>query len=124
MVRDEEGEAEEWEEIKKEAACVESGRGEGVGEVGVESAVEARPGAEESTSEGFGEVRGDALHSIAIGRGEEGDLLEKGVGLIHISGGDMGGAVEKEVDEEETSLVGFEITEPWSVGSAQRSRRY
>lgn len=123
MVRDEEGEAEEGEEVQKEAAGVKSGPGRGVREVGVEGAVEARPGAEEAMSEGFGEVRGDALHSITIRRGEEGNLFEKGVGLVDISSGDMGGAVEKEVDEEETSLVGFEITEPWSVGGAQGSWR-
>lgn len=122
MVGNEEGETEEREEVKEEAAGVECGSERGIREVWVEGAVEARPGAEETTSEGFGEVRGDALHSIAVGGGEEGDLLEKSVGLVDIPGGNMGGAVEKEVDEEKTSLIGFEITEPWSVGGAKRGR--
>lgn len=64
------------------------------------------------------------MHGVAIGGGKERDLFEKGVGLGEIAGGDVGGAVEEEVDEEETSVVGFEVLEEWGVGGGHGRRRF
>lgn len=49
-------------------------------------------------------------------------MFEKGVGLVEVAGGDVGRAIEEEVDEEEAALVGLELAQPGGARGAERGR--
>lgn len=74
--------------------------------------VKTRPGPENSVGEGLREIGSDALHGVAFGRREVGDLIECDVGVVEGAGGDVIGAGEEKVDEVETPFLRLELLEP------------
>ncbi|WOK97705.1 hypothetical protein Cni_G06413 [Canna indica] len=113
LVGDGVGEPEEGAEAE-EVAAGQGGlreRDDG-GAGGVEGVADPPPRAENAAGERLGEAHGDALHGVAIGSGQEADLLEEDVGLLEVAGGYVVGAAEEEVNEAEPALVGLELPKP------------